>query len=104
MAIDIAPYLISYSVFLFFIVTISSMGAPRLISNAPDDRSITLPPVFPSEAPGVLGFLSFVLSNVWYFFVLMSVDFTYAAIGFILFTPFALLLFLYILGLIRGGS
>jgi hypothetical protein len=98
MAMDIAPYLISYSVFLFFIVTISSMGAPRLISNAPD------PPVFPSEAPGVLEFLSFVLSNLWYFFVLMSVNFTYAAIGFILFTPFALLLFLYILGLIRGGS
>lgn len=88
---------LSYLIFIFTVVFLTSLGAPSIVENAPDA------PTMPTTSPTILDYLVFVFDNIAYFFTLMFISSTYAVLGTVLFLPFGILILWDILHLIRGG-
>ena len=88
-------FLLFYSLFMFFIVTIGGMAGATIVKNAPP------PPTIPSE-PTLLDYLVWWVSNIGYFFKLMTVSSDYLLFGSLILAPFLVALIYIIVEVVRG--
>jgi hypothetical protein len=88
-------FVLFYSLFMFFIITISSMAGATIVKNAPP------PPTIPSE-PTLIDYLIWWVNNIGYFFKLMSVSSDYLLFGALILTPFLITLIYLIIEVVRG--
>ena len=93
-------FLFSYSVLLFFITFMISLGFSGFGGNI---AGLT-PPIIPQTGIDIFNFLPFVFDNIVFFFTLMTVDTGIAFLGILLFSPAIILLIYILLKLIRGGG
>ena len=93
-------FLFSYSVFLFFITFMISLGFSGFGGNI----SGLIAPSIPTNNVDFFTFLFFVFDNIVFFFTLMTVDTGIAFLGIVLFSPAIILLIYILLKLIRGGG
>ena len=100
-------FIMGYSIFLFFLMQLSSMAGQAIVSGiSPPD--VPSKPTFPNQT-GIVGFLNTVLDmiqylfhNIGYFFKLMGASTTFGIFGAVVLTPFTIVLVWIILELIRG--
>lgn len=95
MMITKIEFILFYSIFLMFVIQISSMAGATIIKNAPP------PPTIPPE-PTVLDYIVYPIKNIGYFFKLMTVSTDFLLLGSVLFTPFLITLIWIIIELVRG--
>ncbi|MEO0090851.1 MAG: hypothetical protein ABIK75_07105 [candidate division WOR-3 bacterium] len=88
-------FILFYSLFLSFIIQISSMAGATIVKNAPP------PPTIPPE-PTIIDYIVYPFLNLGYFFRLMSVSTDFLLLGALLFTPFLIALIYTILEFVRG--
>ena len=95
-------FLFVYLVFLFFTVFMVGLGAPAFISEA---QSLTPPsPPDTSGWTAIFNIVWWAISNIGYFFSLMTISSTIRAIGLILITPAVIIIFWMIIGMFRGAG
>ena len=87
-------FILSYTIFVFFLIQILALMGQNIINNAPN------PPIIPPQ-PTILDYIVYPFLNIGYFFQLMAISSTYALIGLIL-LPFNIALIWSVIELIRG--
>ena len=95
-------FLLTYSIFLFFLVLMISMGFQYFGGNIGNLTVPTLPT--DTSQLNLITYLIFVFDNILFFFTLMSVDFGIFWIGLLILSPAFLTLLYMLLKLIRGGG
>lgn len=88
-------FILFYSLFLGFVVQLSSMAGAAIIKNAPP------PPTIPPE-PTVLDYIVYPILNLGYFFRLMGVSTDFMLFGTLVLTPLIVGLIYLIIELVRG--
>lgn len=104
-------FIYTYSVFLFFILFIISMGATEVFAgNIEGLEAPTIVPPDPTGDPiwdfitGAVNTGAFLINNIAFFFTLMFIDVGVAWVGTLIFSPAIVLLVYGLLKLIRGGG
>lgn len=80
MNLDAVGFIWRYTIFIFTLIQVSALIGGSLIGNAPPA------PTIPSS-PGILDLLGWVVGNVGYFLVLMTVSTDFAILGAVVFAP-----------------
>lgn len=105
-------FLYEYAIFLFFIVFILGLGASKYLGGNIGNLTPPTPPIAPDPSGnGLIDWLTgvsasgiYFISNIGFFFTLMTVDVGVAWIGTLIFSPAIILLIYGFLKLIRGGG
>ena len=95
-------FLLTYSIFLFFLVLMISMGFQYFGGNIANLTVPTLPA--DTSQLNLITYLIFVFDNILFFLTLMSVDFGIFFLGLLILSPAFLTLLYMLLKLIRGGG
>ena len=98
-------FIFGYSVFLFFITFMISLGYSGFGGNIGQLTPPQLPNIPEANILDVLiGMFLYVIDNIGFFFLLMSVDTGIAFLGIVLFSPAIIVITYIVLKLIRGGG
>lgn len=104
---DFGNFLYKYAMFLFFIVFIIGLGGGEYFGG--NIEGLEAPVMAPPDPDatwltGFLGTASYFVSNIAFFFTLMTVDTGVGWIGILIFSPSIIYLMYGLLKLIRGGG
>lgn len=88
-------FIIFYSIFLFFTIQISSMAGAYILSGVSS-------PTAPTKPSGIIDSIGWVVSNIGYFFKMMTVSTEFALFGAVVLTPFLIALIWIVIEVIRG--
>jgi len=93
-------FLLAYSVLLFFITFMVSVGSPNFMTGV----SAPTPPSFPDTSgwTAIFTISLWAIQNFVYFFQLMSVSSTIGIVGSVLLAPLIVVLLYIVLAFIRG--
>jgi hypothetical protein len=89
-------FILFYSLFLFLVIQITGLMGENVISGVN-------PPSLPQQ-PTFLNYLAYPFENIGFFFKLMGASSSFAILGTIILTPFAIGIIWIILQLVRGSG
>lgn len=100
-------FILTYSIFLFFIIQISGMAGETIVSGI-DPPDIPKEPTSPDRGgfwgfwDSIVGIIRYIYGNIAYFFKMMGASTTFGLFGAVILTPFVITLIFVIIELIRG--
>jgi hypothetical protein len=102
-------FILTYSIFLFFLMQISGMLGQSIISGV-DPPSVPSAPVAPEKTgfwgfwDGITGIFGYLFTNIAYFFKMMGASSGFALFGAVILAPFLIGLIWIIIEMIRGAG
>jgi len=98
-------FILTYAFFLFFLVFLIGLGLGDMFAGNIAGLTAPTPPAqSDSSFIGLLNFFGFLVDNIGFFFILMTVDTGIAFLGLLIFSPAIIILIYLLLKLIRGGG